>query len=158
MVGHIDTEHLKINTARTIDSDATRGSVGLFDPIGCASAIVTTIRHAAATLKDRCLSRLRASEAPPSILRNNTNLPVFLVLAIGISLVCNFALKESSAQASRYLSATATLQDVRTLLANSPDDPSLHLRLADLYTQQGDYRKALFHYSEFNRLSALDEE
>jgi cytochrome c-type biogenesis protein CcmH/NrfG len=97
----------------------------------------------------------RGEERAPSILRNNTNLPVFLVLALGISLLCNFTLKESSAQASRYLSPAASIREVQALLAQNPDDPALHSRLGELYLQQRNYKRAMFYFRESSRLSEL---
>ncbi len=98
---------------------------------------------------------LRGEQRPPSVLRNNTNLPVFLALALGLSLVCNFALKESTAQASRLLGPAATLRDAQELLARNPEEPVYHSRLGELYFQQRNYKRAMFHFRESSRLSEL---
>ncbi len=104
----------------------------------------------------RLICRLfRGESRPPSILRNNTNLPVFLALAVGLSLICNFALKESSAQASRLLGPAATLSEAQEMVSRNPDDPSLHSRLGELYLQQRNYKRAMFHFRESSRLSDL---
>ncbi len=101
------------------------------------------------------LRALGGEQRPPSILRNNTNLPVFLVLALGLSLVCNFALKENTAQASRLLGPAATLNEAQELLARNPEDPALHSRMGELYLQQRNYKRAMFHFRESGRLSDL---
>lgn len=98
---------------------------------------------------------LRGEQRSPSILRNNTNLPVFLVLALGLSLVCNFVLKESSAQASRWLGPAATLQEAQELVARNPEEPALHSHLGELYSQRRNYKRAMFHFREASRLSEL---
>lgn len=98
---------------------------------------------------------LRGEQRSPSILRNNTNLPVFLVLALGLSLICNFALKESSAQASRSVGAVATLQEAQELVARNPQEPALHSQLGELYMQRRNYKRAMFHFREASRLSEL---
>jgi cytochrome c-type biogenesis protein CcmH/NrfG len=92
---------------------------------------------------------------PSSVLRNNTNLPMFFALALALSLACNFALRESSAHASRFSSPTAGVEDLQELLARNPDDPALHSRLGELHMQQRNYRRAMFHFRESSRLNDL---
>ena len=92
---------------------------------------------------------------PTSVLRNNTNLPLFVVIALGLSLLCNLVLRESSAQASRHSEAITTIEDVRTLVAKDPDDPGLHSRLGELYVQQHNFKRAMFHFRESTRLLEL---
>lgn len=98
---------------------------------------------------------LRGEKRPPSILRNNTNLPVFLAIALLITLVCNFALRENTAQASRYLGPAASIRQVQALLARDPDNAELHSQLGELYVQQHNYRRAMFHLREASRLAEL---
>lgn len=98
---------------------------------------------------------LRGESRPPSILRNNTNLPAFLAVALLISLICNFVLKENSAQASRFLGAGANLRVVLVQLARDPDNAELHSQLGELYAQQHNYRRAMFHFREASRLTEI---
>ena len=100
-----------------------------------------------------CLRRERRE--PPSVLRNNTNLPVFLAIALSLSLVCNLVLRESSAQASRHSGAMTTIDEVRKLVADNPDDAGLHSRLGELYVQQRNFKRAMFHFRESSRLLEL---
>lgn len=102
-----------------------------------------------------CSRVLRGEPRPPSVLRNHTNLPVFLVVALGLSLLCNFALKESSAQASRTLGPAATLREAQELVARHPEEAALHSRLGELYLMQRNYKRALFHFREASRLGEL---
>jgi len=97
----------------------------------------------------------RGERRPPSILRNNTNLPVFLVLALGLSLVCNFALRESSAHASRAMGPVATLQEALNLLAQDPQNPAVHSHLGELYMRERNYKRAMFHLREASRLGEV---
>lgn len=98
---------------------------------------------------------LRGEKRPPSILRNNTNLPVFLAIALLITLVCNFALRENTAQASRYPGPAASIRHVQALLSRDPDNAELHSQLGELYVQQHNYRRAMFHLREASRLTEL---
>lgn len=107
----------------------------------------------------RSLSRLLVGESrPPSILRNNTNLPLFFLGALALSLVCNFALRQSSAQASRYLAPATTTGEVLELVRQNPEDPELHSHLGELYLQQRDFKRAMFHLREASRLGHLADE
>lgn len=98
---------------------------------------------------------LRGEKRQPSILRNNTNLPVFLIIALLISLVCNFVLRENTAQASRYLGPAASIRQVLAQIARDPDNAELHSELGELYVQQHNYRRAMFHLREAGRLTEL---
>ncbi|HAV64146.1 MAG TPA: hypothetical protein DCY13_17495 [Verrucomicrobiales bacterium] len=101
---------------------------------------------------------VRRQTAPPSILRNNTNLPLFLVGALALSLVCNFALKQSSAQASRYLTPGASIEEMRQQLRENPDSAALHSNLGELYMLQQQYKRAMFHLQEASRLVDSSDE
>ena len=85
----------------------------------------------------------------------NRGTVVFLALALGLSLICNLALKESSAHASRLLGSAATLREAQEMVAKSPEEPALHSRLGELYLQQRSYKRAMFHFREASRLSEL---
>src|SRR5690606_15694840 len=55
----------------------------------------------------------RACFAPAkrrSIVRSQTNLPAFLVVALSLAILCNVALRQSNAEASRLLSGNATIK------------------------------------------------
>lgn len=115
-----------------------------------------TIRHRARNFFFQIFDRaFRGESRPPSILRNNTNLPVFLALALGLSLVCNLALRESSAHASRPLGSAATLREAQEQVAKNPEEPASHSRLGELYMQQRNFKRAMFHFREAGRLSDL---
>jgi hypothetical protein len=113
------------------------------------------LRRAPGTLGRLALWLLGGSQQPRSILRNHTNLPVFLAMAAGIALMCNFVLKESSVQASRFLGPQANLAEVQALVSRNPQDAALHSRLGELYLQERNFKRAMFHFRESSRLSDL---
>lgn len=96
--------------------------------------------------------RLLAPRPPVSILRSQTNLPLFLLVALLLMLVCNFTLKETSAHASRPLGPKASIEEIQRLIRLNPDDYTLHSQIAELYFGQRQYRKSMFHLQEAGRL------
>lgn len=92
---------------------------------------------------------------PGSILRNQTNLPMFLVMALGLSVLCNFTLRENTAEASRPIGTSASIERVRAAIRQTPEDYELHTRIAELYIQEKNYRRAMFHFAESTRLIDL---
>jgi cytochrome c-type biogenesis protein CcmH/NrfG len=89
---------------------------------------------------------------PKSILRNQTNLPAFFVIALVLSLVCNFALRQSTLEASRPVGTKASIEQLRDCLKKNPQDYELHSQLGELYFQDRQFKRAMFHLSEVNRL------
>jgi len=124
-------------------------------PVTCRTGFGFRFRQLNRFLGRLIVRLLRGEERSPSILRNNTNLPVFLGIALGISIICNFALKENSAQASRYASPASNLHDLQAMIARNPDDAELHSRLGELYLQQRNFKRAMFHFRESSRLTDL---
>jgi hypothetical protein len=98
------------------------------------------------------LGRFRCETRPRSILRNQTNLPAFLAIALALSVVCNIALRQNTAEASRPLGARVSIQQVLNLVRENPDDYELHSRLGELYFQDRQFRRAMFHLAEASRL------
>jgi len=94
----------------------------------------------------------RPSPQSKSILRNQTNLPAFLVIALGLSLLCNFTLRQNSAEASRPIGSIVSIEQVLNLIRQNPDDYELHSQLGELYYQQRNYKRAMFHLAEASRL------
>ena len=148
-----------MNTSETTEPTVTAGWGGQVDPtLGPEPALPAGRgigQRAAGFLGDLVIRVFRGEQRSPSILRNNTNLPVFLALAVGISLICNFALKENTVQASRFLGSAATLKATQELVARHPEDPSLHSRLGELHLQQNNLKRAMFHFRESTRLNEL---
>ena len=87
-----------------------------------------------------------------SILRNQTNLPMFVAVALGLVLLCNFALRENTAEASRPMTTEESIEQLQDQIRQSPDDPNLHSEIADLYIVAKNYRRAMFHLEESTRL------
>lgn len=100
----------------------------------------------------KLISLFRSSPQSKSILRNQTNLPMFLMMALGLSLLCNFTLRENSAEASRPISAQATLEKVLHSVRQNPDDHELHSLLGELYYRERNFKRAMFHLAESSRL------
>jgi len=145
-----------MNTVNSSDQPAANvRAAGDENSFPAAGAPVSLRQRVPGFLAHLIYGLFRGEQRPPSILRNNTNLPVFLALALGLSLVCNFVLKESSAQASRVLGPAATLQEAQELVARNPEEPSLHSRVGELYLQQRNFKRAMFHFREASRLSEL---
>ena len=93
-----------------------------------------------------------ARQQSKSILRNQTNLPAFLAVALGLSLLCNFTLRENTAEASRPIGTGASIEQVLILVRANPDDYELHSRLGELYYLNRQYKRAMFHLAESSRL------
>jgi hypothetical protein len=142
---------------RTPDNDPSRSVVEPKQFVNDMNTVQTTNKKA---LAESILGRLAArlfggSRQPRSILRNHTNLPVFLAMATGIALMCNFVLKENSVQASRFLGPQANIEEVQALVSRNPQDAALHSRLGELYLQERNFKRAMFHFRESSRLSDL---
>jgi len=103
-------------------------------------------------LRDKIVGWFRNETRTKSILRNQTNLPAFLLIALGVSLLCNFTLRQSSAEASRPVGTRASIERVLNLMRQNPDDYELHSQLGELYYRDRKYRRAMFHLAEANRL------
>ncbi len=99
--------------------------------------------------------RFRRKAQTKSILRNQTNLPAFLLIALALSLLCNFALRQNTVEASRPLGTTASIEKVLNLMRQHPDDYELHSQLGELYFQERKYKRAMFHLAEASRLIEL---
>ena len=108
----------------------------------------------ASVLKD-CLNLFRREPQSKSILRNQTNLPMFFAIALGLSLLCNFTLRENTAEASRANSSRATIEQVWDLVRKNPDDAEQHSRLGELYFKERKLKRAMFHFAESSRLIEL---
>lgn len=118
-------------------------------------ALQSFLRRVTGTLGRVALRLASGKPQPQSILRNHTNLPVFLAMAVGIALMCNFILKENSVQASRFLGPQANLEEVQRLVARNPEDAAMHSRLGELHLQERNFKRAMFHFREASRLSNL---
>ncbi|GEM_PF-2061854 len=126
----------------------TGGETGSIEPHVAAAS---ENRRPSQVLKN-FLGRFRCETRPRSILRNQTNLPVFLAIALALSVVCNIALRQNTAEASRPLGALVSIQQVLTLVRENPEDYELHSRLGELYFQDRQFKRAMFHLVEANRL------
>lgn len=142
-----------MNIAQTVNDNPAgkwMADTGLESSVAPASTVSALRRIAGFFVR-----LLRRPNRKPSILRNDTNLPALLALALLLSVVCNFALKESSAQASRYSNPAANLRAVLAQVARDPDNADLHSQLGELYMQQHNFRRAMFHFREASRLAEL---
>ena len=89
---------------------------------------------------------------PKSILQNQTNLPMFFVIALGLSILCNFTLRENTAEASRPAGMEVSIEQLRARIRMEPDDYQLHSLIAELYLREKNFRRAMFHLTESSRL------
>ena len=97
----------------------------------------------------------RRRALPKSILRNQTNLPAFLLIALALSLLCNLALRQNTVEASRPIGTSASIEKVLNLVRHHPEDYELHAQLGKLYFQDHKYKRAMFHLAESSRLIEL---
>ena len=105
-----------------------------------------------ARLAGRFVTACSRASQPKSILRNQTNLPAFVLIALGLSLLCNITLRQSSAEASRPIGSSVSLEQMLNLVRQNPDDYELHTQLGERYFEQREYRRAMFHLAEASRL------
>lgn len=149
----MNTAKCNFSQAPDLRSEATAAHV-----VARPGRTVALSRQALQLLGRLAVRLLRGESRPPSVLRNNTNLPMFLAGALALSLLCNFALRQSSAQASRYQAPASTTSEVLQLLRENPDNPVLHSQLGELYLQQREFKRAMFHLREASRLSHFADE
>ena len=97
----------------------------------------------------RCLSIQRP---PKSSLRNQTNLPMFFVIALGLSILCNFTLRQNTAEASRAIGMDVSIEQLQARIRMEPDDYELHSLIAELYARERKFKRAMFHLTESARL------
>lgn len=88
---------------------------------------------------------------PRSVLASHINLPFWIASSLALSLVCNFALRENTAQAARLMGSHVSVTELQELLRQMPDSYVLHVRLGDAYAEEGNFRRAMFHFQEANR-------
>lgn len=87
-----------------------------------------------------------------SVLASHINLPFWVAASLMLSLVCNFALRENTAQAARLMGSHVSVAELQVLLRQMPDSYLVHVRLGDAYAEEGNYRRAMFHFQEANRV------
>ena len=116
---------------------------------GKATNASASISHPRASRVLGCFSTRRQ---PKSILRNQTNLPMFFAIALGLSVLCNFTLRENTAEASRPMGVADSIEHLRARIRMEPDDYQLHSLIAESYLREKNFKRAMFHLTESARL------